>query len=359
MVDIKQMTPDEITSEIIGMGLPRYRAEQIIRRIYGRGAADFGEISELPKKLRAELEKRFVLTAPILERKLVSELDGTIKFLWRLPDGNAIESVLLRYDYGNSICISTQAGCKMGCAFCASPPNGFSRNLTASEMLDQILFAQRESGEQISRVDLMGIGEPMDNIDEVLRFLELVNNPLFAPGGRAKGSPIGLNIGMRHISISTCGIIEGIDKLASYGLQCNLLISLHAPDDETRSSLMPINRVTGVDKLLEACLRYSKITGRRVSYEYALIKGVNDSDAQAETLAEKIKSVGGHVNIIRLNEAAGQFEPGDAHAFCGKLVAMGVNATVRRTLGADIAAACGQLRLQKKNLTVKFLRYYE
>ncbi|MDR2606579.1 MAG: 23S rRNA (adenine(2503)-C(2))-methyltransferase RlmN [Oscillospiraceae bacterium] len=345
MTNIKSLTPEQISEQLTALNLPRYRTEQIIRWLYGRGVSGFHEMSDLPLPLRSELAERYALHAPQLAEKQTSD-DGTVKYLWRLNDGNAVESVLLRYDYGNSICVSTQAGCKMGCTFCASPPHGFSRNLSFAEILDQILFAQRDSGLQISRVDLMGIGEPLDNFDNVLSFLKLVNDPLFAPGGRAKGSPLGLNIGMRHISISTCGPPGGIERLMRCRLQCNLLVSLHAPDDATRSRLMPINRAEGVDKLLADCKRYSVETGRRVSFEYALIKGVNDSDAQAESLAEKIKAVGGHINIIRLNEASPQYSAGDVHAFCKKLITLGANATVRRTLGADISAACGQLRVR-------------
>lgn len=343
-MDIKRLTPQEIGSETAKSGLPKYRSAQIVKRLYGLGCSGFDEMTELPAELRNSLAERFTVSFPTLERKLTSAIDGTVKFLWRLSDDNAVESVLLRYSYGNSICISTQAGCRMGCRFCASPPEGFARDLYAAEMLDQILFAQRETGEHISRVDLMGIGEPLDNLTEVLRFLELINDPLFAPGGRAKGSPQGLNIGMRHISISTCGLVDGIDALAERGLKCNLLVSLHAPDDSTRNALMPINRATGVTRLIDACKRYSRTTGRRVSYEYAVIRGVNDSESQAAELARLVKSSGGHVNLIRLNSASSDLEPGDAHAFCKLLVGHGVNATVRRTLGADISAACGQLR---------------
>ena len=347
MVDIKTMTPVDITSEALRMGLPRYRAEQIIRRLYSRGCAGFDEMDELPKLLRAELKERFDISAPVLIDKLISQRDGTIKFVWALADGNIIESVLLRYNYGNSACISTQAGCRMGCAFCASTPAGYNRNLTAAESLDQILFMQRETCEQITRVDLMGIGEPLDNLDETLKLLELINNPLFAPGGRAKGAPIGLNIGMRHISISTCGIVSGIDKLADSGIKCNLLVSLHAPDDETRNILMPINRSVGVSKLISTCSNYSKRTGRRVSYEYAVIKDVNDTTTKARLLANIVKRTGAHINLIRLNSSNGKYTPGDTDAFYKLLCGYGANVTIRRTLGADLDAACGQLRNQR------------
>ncbi|MDR2360264.1 MAG: 23S rRNA (adenine(2503)-C(2))-methyltransferase RlmN [Oscillospiraceae bacterium] len=343
MPDLKQYTPEEIGLIFADAGLPRYRAEQVIRHLFGIGASSFDEMTDLPKELRAYLAEHFTLSAPDAVRKLESS-DGTIKYLWKLRDGEVIESALLRYGYGNSLCVSTQAGCRMGCAFCASAPRGFKRNLSAAEILDQILFAQKESGLQISRVDLMGIGEPLDNFEAAARFIKLVNNPLFAPGGRKKGSPLGLNIGARHISVSTCAPPNAIVKFAELGTQCNLLVSLHAPDDETRNRLMPINRVVGVEYLFRDCADYVKRSGRRVSFEYAVIKGVNDTRAQAERLANLVLSIGAHVNLIRLNSANGDFVPGDVYAFRAMLTERKVNATVRRTLGADIDAACGQLR---------------
>ncbi|MDR3149143.1 MAG: 23S rRNA (adenine(2503)-C(2))-methyltransferase RlmN [Oscillospiraceae bacterium] len=343
MPDLKQYMPDEISAMFAEMELPRYRAEQVIRRLYGAGASSFDEMTDLPKELRCLLAERFTLSTPSMVQKLESS-DGTAKYLWRLCDGEVIESALLRYDYGNSLCVSTQAGCRMGCAFCASAPRGFRRNLTAGEILDQILFTQRESGLQISRVDLMGIGEPLDNFENVAKFIRLVNNPLFAPGGRKQGSPVGLNIGARHISVSTCAPPGAISKFTELGTQCNLLVSLHAPDDDTRSKIMPVNRVSGIGQLFSDCADYVKSTGRRISFEYAVIKGVNDSRKQAEQLAKLVLPIGGHVNLIKLNAANGDFIPGDAHAFCKMLTEKKVNATVRRTLGADIDAACGQLR---------------
>ena len=252
----------------------------------------FDEMSNLPKKLRFQLAQECFLSVPQVERKQVSVLDGTIKYLWRLEDGNCIETVLMRYQHGNTVCVSCQVGCNMGCVFCASTRGGKVRDLKASEILDQVLFTQLDSGEAVSNIVMMGIGEPLDNFEQVLRFLTLVNHP------------DGIHIGMRHISLSTCGLIEKIDKLAGLGLQLTLSVSLHAPDDETRSRLMPVNRAVGVDRLMETCRRYFETTGRRISYEYAMVDGVNDSDRQADLLAALLKGQPGHVNLIPLNHVA-------------------------------------------------------
>ena len=264
----------------------------------------------------------------------MSQEDGTIKYLWRLADGNCVESVLMRYRHGNTVCISCQVGCRMGCAFCASTIAGKVRDLTPAEMLDQVLFTQIDSGVPVSNIVLMGIGEPLDNFDTVLRFLTLVNHP------------DGLNIGMRHISLSTCGLVDEIDKLAQYGLQLTLSVSLHAPDDETRSKIMPVNRAVGVEKLVETCHRYFNKTGRRVSYEYAMISGVNDADWQADLLAKWLKGAPAHVNLIPLNEVEeSPLKPSRrVAAFQKRLEGHGVTVTVRRKLGGDIDASCGQLR---------------
>ena len=253
MVDIKSMTPEEIAAFFKELGQPPFRAKQVFRWLY-RGVTSFDEMTDLPKALREQLEERCFLTVPKVARKQVSAIDGTIKYLWELADGNCIETVLMRYQHGNTVCVSSQVGCRMGCAFCASTIAGRVRDLTPSEMVDQVLFTQLDSGAHISNIVLMGIGEPLDNFDTVMRFLQLVNHPE------------GLNIGMRHISLSTCGLTEKIDKLAQLGLQLTLSVSLHAPDDETRSQIMPINRSVGVDKLLDTCRRYFKTTGRRISY---------------------------------------------------------------------------------------------
>ena len=333
MVDIKSMTPEEIAAFFKELGQPPFRAKQVFRWLY-RGVTSFDEMTDLPKALREQLEERCFLTVPKVARKQVSAIDGTIKYLWELADGNCIETVLMRYQHGNTVCVSSQVGCRMGCAFCASTIAGRVRDLTPSEMVDQVLFTQLDSGAHISNIVLMGIGEPLDNFDTVMRFLQLVNHPE------------GLNIGMRHISLSTCGLTEKIDKLAQLGLQLTLSVSLHAPDDETRSQIMPINRSVGVDKLMDTCRRYFKTTGRRISYEYAMIDGVNDSDRQADLLAGLLKGLPGHVNLIPLNDVEeSPLKPSRRVAqFQKRLESHGVTVTVRRRLGSDIDASCGQLR---------------
>lgn len=333
--DIKSLLPDELEAEIAAMGEPKYRAEQIFGWI-GRGARSFDDMKNLPARLRADLGEKFFLTAPERLRKQVSEIDGTVKYLWKLPDGNAVETVVMSYSYGNTVCISTQVGCRQGCAFCASTIGGLIRSLTPGEMLDEVIFSQSDSGKKISNIVLMGIGEPLDNFDNVIKFLRLVN----CPGG--------VNIGMRHISLSTCGITEKFDKLASLNLQLTLSVSLHAPDDETRSQIMPANRGRGVEELMSVCERYFGTTGRRISFEYAMIDGVNDSDEQAELLAKLAKRVRAHVNLIPLNHVEeSRFSPSPKariKKFSAILEDSGVNVTVRRRLGSDIDASCGQLR---------------
>ena len=333
MIDLKSMTLEELTAFFKEMGQPAFRAKQVFRWLY-RGVTSFEEMTDLSKGLREQLEARCFITAPKVARKQVSAIDGTIKYLWELADGNCIETVLMRYQHGNTVCVSSQVGCRMGCAFCASTLAGRVRDLTPAEMVDQVLFTQLDSGAHISNIVLMGIGEPLDNFDTVMQFLTLVNHP------------DGLNIGMRHISLSTCGLTEKIDKLAQLGLQLTLSVSLHAPDDETRSKIMPINRSVGVDKLMETCRRYFKTTGRRISYEYAMIDGVNDSDRQADLLAGLLKGLPGHVNLIPLNDVEeSPLKPSRRVAqFQKRLENQGVTVTVRRRLGSDIDASCGQLR---------------
>lgn len=333
MVDIKSMSPEELSGWIKELGEPAFRAKQIFRWLY-RGVSSFEEMSDLSRPLRQKLAERAVLTPPKIARKQVSGLDGTVKYLWELADGSCVESVLMRYRHGNTVCISCQVGCRMGCAFCASTVAGKVRDLTPAEMLDQVLFTQMDSGASVSNIVLMGIGEPLDNFDTVLRFLTLVNHP------------DGLNIGMRHISLSTCGLVNEIDKLAQYELQLTLSVSLHAPDDETRSRIMPVNRSVGVEKLLETCRRYFEATGRRVSYEYAMIDGVNDADWQADLLARRLKGTPAHVNLIPLNEVEeSPLKPSRrVAAFRKRLEGHGITVTVRRKLGGDIDASCGQLR---------------
>ena len=333
MVDIKSMTLEELTAWFKEQGEPAFRAKQVFQWLY-RGVTSFDEMSNLSKALRQKLSENCFITAPKVARKQESALDGTIKYLWELGDGNCIETVLMRYKHGNTVCISCQVGCRMGCAFCASTLAGKVRDLTPAEMIDQVLFTQLDSGAPISNIVLMGIGEPLDNYDTVMKFLKLVNHP------------DGMNIGMRHISLSTCGLTEKIDKLAQLGLQLTLSVSLHAPDDETRSKIMPVNRAVGVEKLMDTCRRYFQTTGRRISYEYAMIDGVNDSDAQADLLAKLLKGQPGHVNLIPLNEVEeSPLKPSKrVAAFQKRLESHGVTATVRRKLGGDIDASCGQLR---------------
>ena len=333
MIDLKSMTLEELTAWLQEQGEPAFRGKQVFRWFY-RGATSFGEMSDLSKPLRQKLEEQCFLSKPKVARKQVSALDGTIKYLWELADGNCIETVLMRYKHGNTVCISCQVGCRMGCAFCASTLAGKVRDLTPAEMVDQVLFTQIDSGEPISNIVLMGIGEPLDNYDTVMKFLTLVNHP------------DGLNIGMRHISLSTCGLVDKIDKLAQRGLQLTLSVSLHAPDDETRSKIMPVNRGIGVERLMDCCRRYFQTTGRRISYEYAMIDGVNDSDQQADRLASLLKRTPGHVNLIPLNDVEeSPLKPSRrVAAFQKRLESQGVTVTVRRKLGGDIDASCGQLR---------------
>ena len=333
--DIKSMQMTELVEYFESIGERSFRAEQVFSWLH-KGTSAFNEMTNLPEALRMKLNNEFIITVSEMLEKQISKLDGTIKYLWRLNDGNTIESVVMEYEHGYTVCISTQVGCRMGCVFCASTIGGLRRNLTASEMIDQVIFSQNDIGKRISNVVLMGIGEPLDNFDNVLRFLTLINHPS------------GMNVGMRHISVSTCGIIESIDKLAKCDIQLSLAVSLHAPDDETRSFLMPINKLYGVDRLLLACERYFKITGRRISYEYALIDGVNDTPRHAQQLAHRLKNTNSHLNLIQLNNVAEhEFKaslPGNVKTFTRLLKQKGIIMTFRRKLGGDIDASCGQLR---------------
>ena len=332
-VDLKSMTQAELAAFLQELGEPKFRAKQVFSWLH-KGVTSFDQMGNVPKALREKLVQRCRLTVPEVVRRQQSTQDGTIKYLWRLWDGNCVETVLMRYRHGNSLCVSCQVGCNMGCVFCASALGGKVRDLAPSEILDQVIFAQKDSGLPVSNLVMMGIGEPLDNVDNVLRFLELVNDP------------DGLNIGMRHISLSTCGLVNKIDKLAECALQLTLSVSLHAPDDETRSKLMPVNRSVGVERLLESCRRYFARTGRRISYEYAMIDGVNDSDWQADLLARRLKGQQAHVNLIPLNHVEeSPLKPSPrVRQFQRQLEAQGVTATVRRKLGGDIDASCGQLR---------------
>ena len=333
MIDIKSMTIEEITALLRSMGEPAFRGKQVFTWLH-RGARSFDEMSNLSRELRQKLSETCYISYPTVARKQESRLDGTVKYLWELRDGNCIESVLMQYHHGNTVCISSQVGCRMGCAFCASTVAGKVRDLTAGEILDQVLFVGLDSGREISNIVLMGIGEPMDNFDNVMRFLELVNHP------------DGLHIGMRHISLSTCGVVPGIEKLMERDLQLTLSVSLHAPDSETRSRIMPVNRAYDVEQLFAACHRYFQKTGRRISFEYAMIDGVNDSDWQADLIAKRIRGMPGHVNLIPLNDVVeSPYKPSRRiAAFQKRLESHGITATVRRSLGGDIDASCGQLR---------------
>ena len=333
--DLKSMTLAEMQAAFRELGEPAFRAKQVFVWLH-RGAASFDEMTNLSKPLRQRLDGLYDITAPEIVRKLQSQKDGTIKYLWKLRDGNCVESVLMQYHHGNSICISSEVGCPMGCKFCASTLGGLVRRLEPSELLDQVIFAQKDSGMEISNIVLMGIGEPLDNFDTVMRFLELINHPE------------GRNISMRHISLSTCGLTERFDDLAERDLQITLSVSLHAPDDETRSRIMPANRGRGVDELFRKCKAYYDKTGRRISFEYAMIDGVNDSPEQAELLARRVKPLAAHVNLIPLNHVDERsFEPSkpeNLKRFVNILTKNGVNTTIRRRLGSDVDASCGQLR---------------
>lgn len=340
MKDIKSMTLAELKTDLAAMGEPAFRAGQVYTWLH-RGVRSFEEMTNLSKALRARLSETYFLHTPTVARKLVSAKDGTIKYLWRLNDGNCVESVLMRYHHGNTVCISSEVGCPMGCAFCASTLGGLVRRLTAAEILDQVLFTQLDSGLPISNIVLMGIGEPLDNYDAVRRFLELVN------------SPEGMNIGMRHISLSTCGIVHRIDQLADENLQLTLSVSLHAPTDEVRSGMMPVNRKYNVETLLASCRRYFEKTGRRISFEYAMVRGVNDTPEMARELIHQLRGIAAHVNLIPLNNVEESplkpSKPEAVRAFQKLLEDSGIPATVRRTLGSDINASCGQLRRKYEN----------
>lgn len=334
-IDIKSLLPEELSEKLSELGEPNFRSKQVFKWLW-TGVTSFDEMSNLPKALRAKLDGQFYITAPTVAQKQVSRLDGTTKYLWRLRDGNAVESVIMKYKHGNTICVSSQVGCLMGCAFCASTIGGKVRNLAPSEILDQVMFSQIDSGLVISNIVMMGIGEPLDNFDNVIRFLKLVNNS------------DGLNIGMRHISLSTCGLTEKVDKLAELNLQLTLSVSLHAPDDETRSKIMPVNKGYGVEKLMKSCRNYFDKTGRRISFEYAMIDGVNDTPEHAARLSRLVGGMGCHVNLIPLNEVEESplhpSTPENLKKFISILQDNNINVTVRRKLGPDINASCGQLR---------------
>jgi len=335
MNHLKSMTIAEIGGVLKELGQPAFRAKQVFSWLH-KGVRSFEEMTNLPKALRDVLADKYPLHTPKVVRRQESKKDGTIKYLWELHDGNCVETVLMRYHYGNTVCISTEVGCRMGCAFCASTIGGLVRKLEPFEILDQVLFTQVESGLPVSHIVLMGIGEPLDNFENVMRFLELVN------------SPEGMNISMRHISLSTCGLVPMIDKLAEKKLQISLAISLHGPNDEIRNHIMPVNKAYPIDQLLDACRRYYAATSRRIHFEYAMIDGVNDTEQHAKELIRLLKGLQAHVNMIPLNHVEeSPFKPSSRQAvqrFQKLLEDAGIPATVRRTLGGDIDASCGQLR---------------
>ena len=333
--NLKSMTLPEIAAVLKELGQPAFRAKQLFSWLH-KGVRSFDEMTNLPQSLRQALETEYPICPPEVVRKQESQKDGTIKYLWKLSDGNCVETVLMRYHYGNTVCISTEVGCRMGCAFCASTLGGLVRPLEPFEMVDQVLFTQVDSGLPISHIVLMGIGEPLDNFDNVLRFLELINHA------------DGMNISMRHISLSTCGLVPKIRDLADRKLQLTLSVSLHAPTDEIRNTIMPVNKAYPTEQLLDACRDYYAKTGRRISFEYAMINGVNDTPQHARTLLRRLKGLPAHMNLIPLNHVEeSPLKPSTHKAvmeFQKILEEGGVPATVRRTLGGDIDASCGQLR---------------
>ena len=335
LTDIKSMTLDELTEFVTENGFPKFRAKQIYDWLY-KNVTDFDNMRNIPADLKAFLKSSSYISVANIEKKLVSRYDKTVKYLFSFNDGECVESVVMSYKHGYSICISTQVGCKMGCTFCATGKSGFSRSLVPSEMLGQIEAAQRDLNIRISNIVLMGMGEPLDNFDNVVKFLRLVS------------SDNGLNIGMRHITLSTCGIVPKIYELAKLHLGITLSVSLHAPNDEIRQRTMPIARKYSIEELLKACSDYFKATGRRVTFEYSMISGVNDSDENARELAKRLEGTQSHVNLIPVNtvEGTGYLKSNikRQQAFINILAAKNIGATVRRTLGSDINASCGQLK---------------
>ncbi len=337
--DIKSMTEAELEEFLLELGEKKFRAGQLFKWLQS-GTEDFDQMTNLPKNLRETLKEKAYIANTVIVRRLVSKIDGTVKYLYRLFDGELIESVLMKYEHGFTVCISTQVGCRMGCSFCASGLSGLKRNLTASEMLSQIMTAAKDNDIRVSNVVMMGMGEPLDNFDNSVRFLELVSNEK------------GLGIGLRHISLSTSGLVSGIKKLKEYNFPITLSVSLHAPNDEIRSSMMKVNKKWNIDELLTACKEYQKVTTRRISFEYALIDGVNDSESCADELAKRLKGIMCHINLIPANPVKeNTFKKPDIkriQRFRNLLESRGLNATIRRTLGADIEASCGQLRNRER-----------
>lgn len=332
---LSSLTLEPLTEYLVSIGQPKFRARQIFKWLHQKLVSDFSEMTDQPKALLETLRQNTTIAAPAIRRRQQSR-DGTVKYLLELADGNCIETVLMRYKYGNTVCVSTQVGCAMGCRFCASTQAGRVRDLTAGEIAAEIYTAQKDTGERVSHVVLMGIGEPLHNFDNVMDFLTIIS------------CPEGVNIGMRNISLSTCGLVPQIDKLAQRHLQLTLSVSLHAPDNAVRSSMMPVNDAFPLEQLIPACRHYQNETGRRISFEYSMVRGVNDSPEMARKLAGLIKGMGAHVNLIPINPVDGSpysaTDEANVRRFRQMLEELGVNATVRRRLGTDISAACGQLR---------------
>lgn len=340
MTEIKSLDFEQLNNEVISLNIPKFRTGQIYSWLHQKGVSSFDEMTNLSKDLREKLKNDYYIAGVEIEDKYVSKLDDTVKYLFKLTDGEYVEAVIMKYKYGYTICISSQVGCKMGCKFCASTLAGFKRNLLPSEMESQIHVAQKDLGIRISHIVMMGIGEPLDNYDNVVKFLRTVNDEK------------GLNISLRDVTISTCGVVPKIYDLMNEGMPITLTLSLHAPNDSIRSSMMPINDKWSVDKVIKACKDYANKTSRRVSFEYTLINGVNDTKECAKQLANKLKGFSCHVNLIPVNdvEERGNVRSTDASikAFQDTLLVLGINATIRRTLGQDINASCGQLRRKKK-----------
>lgn len=338
--DIKSLSIEELRKHLSDLGEPAFRAGQVFSWLHQKRAQSFDEMTNLSKALREKLNEQFYIPHIAIKKKLVSELDGTVKYLYELEDAETVEAVFMRYHHGNSLCISTQVGCRMGCTFCASALGGCVRNLTPAEMLSEIQMAEHDTQEKVSSLVLMGIGEPLDNYDNVVRFLQLLSDAN------------GMNMSLRHVSLSTCGLVPRIYDLAELRLGLTLSVSLHAPNDEIRSRTMPVNRRYPIDELLTACRHYAEKTSRRISFEYALIDGVNDSEQNARELAGRLKGMLCHVNLIPVNPVTERgYKASTRNAierFTSVLERAGIPVTVRRRLGADINAACGQLRRESQ-----------
>lgn len=338
--DIRSLSYDELVAEIIELGFPKFRVNQIFSWIHEKCVSSFDEMTNISKDMRAKLNEYFYFNNCVINTKLVSKIDDTVKYLFTLADGEYVESVVMKYKYGYSICISTQVGCKMGCTFCASAIGGFVRQLSTGEMLSEIYTAQKDLNVKINHLVLMGTGEPLDNYDNVMKMLRLITHEK------------GQNMSMRHISLSTCGIVPKIYELAEEKLGLTLSVSLHAPNDNIRNQSMPVNKIYKTDELLKACKHYADTTSRRISFEYAMIKGINDSDECAYELADRLKNILCHVNLIPVNNVREtnyiKSSVERQKKFIDILSSRGITATVRRTLGSDINASCGQLRASKK-----------